>query len=236
MATSRRSFIATAALGAVASPLPATAQQRGGGGPGRGQWRGQSTAKDGPPLARDDGEKRALEVLADIAKNQSYYNVTEADGRLLRLLAQSSGARRVVEVGTSTGYSGIWLALALKATGGRLTTFEIDRPRAATAAANFERAGLAGSIDIVIGDAHVEVPKLTGTVDLVFIDADKDGYLHYLRTLLPMLRSGGLVVADNMQVPAPDPAYVTAVTRDPALETLFLNMHATGLAVTLKKA
>jgi predicted O-methyltransferase YrrM len=87
----------------------------------------------------------------------------------------------------------------------------------------------------VLGDAHVEVRKFTQTVDLVFIDADKDGYIDYLRQLEPRLRPGGLIVADNMQVPAPDPRYVEAVTSDPKLETLFLNMHRTGLGVTLKK-
>jgi caffeoyl-CoA O-methyltransferase len=227
--TTRRELLGTAAV--AAAMLPGTAHgQRGGGG------RGNSTAAQGPPLARDDAERRALDVLDDIAARQSFYNVTREDGRLLRLLAQSTGARRVVEIGTSTGYSGIWLALAMRATGGEVTTFEIDRGRAATAAANFERAGVAKQIRVVVGDAHVEVPKVEGTLDLVFIDADKDGYVAYLRSLLPKLRPGGLIIADNMQVPAPDPRYVQAVTTDPGLETLFLNMHATGLGVTLKKA
>ncbi len=229
MQPTRRILIGSAAA-AMSAPATAFAQRRGGGG------RGESTAKDAPPLAMNDAEKRALDVLDDIEKRQSYYNISQQDGRLLRTLAHSTRAQRAIEVGTSTGYSGIWLALGLRSTGGKLTTFEIDKPRAATAAANFKRAGVEASIDIVVGDAHTEVPKLTGPVDLVFIDADKDGYLHYLTTLLPMLRPGGLVIADNMQVPAPDPRYVKAVTTEPGLETLFLNMHGTGLAVTLKKA
>lgn len=88
---------------------------------------------------------------------------------------------------------------------------------------------------VALGDAHLEVTRLKDPVDLVFIDADKEGYLDYLRTLLPLLRGGGLVVAHNMASPAPDPAYVSAITTDPALETVFLNMHDAGVGVTLKK-
>lgn len=235
MSTTRRTLIsATAAAVAVLPSLSLAQEMRRGGGGGGG--RGQSMAKDGPPLGKDDTEKRALEVLDDIARRQSYYNVTREDGRLLRVFSESIGAKRVIEIGTSTGYSGIWLALAMRATGGKVVTYEIDKSRADTAAANFKRAGVDSRIEIVLGDAHAEVPKIQGPVDLVFIDADKEGYLLYLRSLLPKLRPGGLVIADNMQVPAPDPRYVEAVTSDPQLETLFLNMHATGLGVTLKKA
>lgn len=232
MSTTRRTLMGTTALAVLSLPAAAQAQQGGGGRGGRGK----SSAKDGPPLASDEAERRALAVLDDISKRQQYYNVGLADGRLLRLLAQSIGAKRVIEIGTSTGYSGIWLALAMRATGGKVMTYEIDKERADTAAANFKRAGVDSQIEIVLGDAHKEVPKIQGPLDLVFIDADKEGYLLYLQSLLPKLRPGGLVIADNMQVPAPDPRYIKAVTTDANLETLFLNMHATGLGVTLKKA
>jgi len=69
----------------------------------------------------------------------------------------------------------------------------------------------------------------------VFIDADKDGYIDYLKKLLPWVRPGGLVVAHNMRVPPPDPKYVNAITANPELETVFLNMHSAGIGVTLKK-
>jgi predicted O-methyltransferase YrrM len=141
----------------------------------------------------------------------------------------------VVELGTSTGYSGLWLLLALAKTGGRLTTFEIDRGRHDMARENFARAGLAHLAAPVLGDAHLEVTKLSGPLDLVFIDADKEGYLDYLTKLRPLVRAGGLIVAHNMASPRPDAAYVRAITTDPALETVFLNMHEAGVAVTLKK-
>ena len=88
---------------------------------------------------------------------------------------------------------------------------------------------------LVEGDAHVEVTKLREPIDLLFIDADKEGYLDYLNKLLPLVRPGGLIVAHNMKSPPPDPRYVRAITTNPDLETVFLNMHSAGVAVTLKK-
>jgi caffeoyl-CoA O-methyltransferase len=223
----RRNVIKAGAAGILAAPLAAGSQSRRG-----------SPAESGtiaPPRPASEQERIALEVLDDINRRQRYFNVSPEDGRLLRVLTESIGARHVVEVGTSTGYSGIWLALALRGTGGRLTTFEIDPERAAIARENFNRAGFQDLVTVVLGDAHVEVRKVTQTLDLVFLDADKEGYIHYLRQLEPRLRPGGLVVADNMRVPPPDPRYVQAVTVDPKLETVFLNMHGTGVGVTLKK-
>jgi predicted O-methyltransferase YrrM len=138
---------------------------------------------------------------------------------------ESINAKHVVELGTANGYSGIWFALALQTTGGKLTTFEIDPQRVRQARENFKRAGVDHLITQIEGDAHLEVAKLTGPIDLVFIDADKDGYLDYLNKLLPFVRPGGLVVAHNMRVPPPDPKYVNAITTNPDLETVFLNMH-----------
>jgi caffeoyl-CoA O-methyltransferase len=229
MNRTRRQFVTTTAAGLLASPLVTQAQsRRGNTGPG--------SSKEGPPRPASETERVALEVLDDIDRSQRYLNVGREDGRLLRVFAEAIGAKHVVEVGTSTGYSGIWMALALRSTGGRLTTFEIDPERAAMARENFRRAGLQDLITIVVGDAHAEIRKVTQTLDLVFIDADKEGYLDYLQQLEPRLRPGGLVLADNMQTPTPDLRYVQAVTTDPKLETLFLNMHGTGLGVTLKKA
>lgn len=196
---------------------------------------GRGTTREGAPLPASPAEKRALEVLADVSRNQRYLSVPEEDGRLLRVLAESIGAKHVVELGTSTGYSGLWLLLALAKTGGRLTTYEIDRGRHNRARENFARAGFAHLAAPVLGDAHAEVTKLTEPVDMVFIDADKEGYLDYLTKLRPKVRAGGLIVAHNMRFPPPDPAYVRAITTDAALETVFLNMHDAGVGVTLKK-
>lgn len=192
---------------------------------------------DAAPLAKDEAEKRILDVLDDIDRNHRAGNliVPREDGRLLRLLAESARAQRVVEIGTSNGYSGIWLCLALRKTGGRLITHEIDETRAAAARRNFERAGVESLITLVMGDAHETVKNLREPIDVLFIDADKPGYPDYLQKLLPLVRPGGLIIGHNMHRPAPDPAYVKAITTNPELETLFLNMDAAGVAVTIKK-
>lgn len=187
------------------------------------------------PLGDTADEKRALAVLDDVYRNHRYLSVPEEDGRLLRILTESIGAKQVVEVGTSTGYSGLWILLALAKTGGRLTTCEIDRGRHETARQNFERAGLLKHATLVLGDAHAEITKLKDAIDLVFIDADKEGYPDYLQKLAPLVRPGGLIVAHNMASPPPDPRYIEAVTTNPAYDTVFLNMHAAGVGVTLKK-
>ena len=113
--------------------------------------------------------------------------------------------------------------------------YEIDAERAATARENFEQAGVADLVHIVVGDAHEEVTKLEGPIDLLFLDADKEGYLDYLHKLLPLVRPGGLIVAHNMRRPAPDQRFVDAITTNPELETIFVNMHAAGMSVSLKK-
>ncbi len=190
-----------------------------------------------PPLAKDRAEKKILDVLDDLDRNQrqGMMNVSVADGRLLRLLTESIGAKHVVEIGTSNGYSGIWLSLALRTTGGKLTTYELDPQRAELARQNFKRAGVEQIVTLVEGDAHQEVTKLKGPIDLLFLDADKKGYIDYLTKLLPLVRPGGLIVAHNMVYPAPDPRYIEAVTTSADLETAFLLMDGAGLGVTLKK-
>lgn len=187
------------------------------------------------PLGGSADEKRVLAVLEDVYRNHRYLSVPEDDGRLLRILTESIGAKHVVEVGTSTGYSGLWILLALMKTGGRLTTYEIDRGRHELARSNYERAGVHKQATLVLGDAHAEVAKLKDTIDLVFIDADKEGYPDYLNKLAPLTRPGGLIVAHNMASPPPDPRYIEAVTTHPAYDTVFLNMHSAGVGVTLKK-
>ena len=195
-------------------------------------------AIDSSPIARSDEEGRILDVLEDMAENQGrgMRNVSGEDGRLLRLLAEVTDAKHVVEIGTSNGYSGIWFCLALRTTGGSLTTYEIDAGRAALARENFRRAGVEQLVTLVEGDAHEEVTRLQGPIDILFLDADKSGYIDYLEKLLPLLRPGGLVVAHNMNPAMADPKYVEAITSHPGLETIFLNKSFRGgVGVTLKK-
>jgi len=197
---------------------------------GRGGQRSGSELER-PPIPKDDNEKKILGILEDILAPQRFRNVPPQDGRFLRITAESMNAKHVVEIGTSTGYSGIWFGMALQKTGGKLMTFEIDAQRAATARANFKRAGLADIITLIEGDAHEEVKKLKDPIDILFLDADKEGYIDYLTKLLPLVRSGGLVIAHNITPGMADPRYMEAITTNPNLETIVRS----GVGLTLKK-
>lgn len=125
-------------------------------------------------------------------------NVPESDGRVLHDLILKHKFTRALEIGTSTGHSGIWIAWALAKTGGKLTTVEIDPERHRTALANFKAAGLAPYIDARLGDAHEIVPALPGPFDFVFSDADKEWYKNYLVAVWPKVVRGGCFTAHNV--------------------------------------
>jgi caffeoyl-CoA O-methyltransferase len=190
-----------------------------------------------PIVPKSDREKTVVAVLEEMDRNQrrGSMSVPMEDGRILRLLAESMGATNVVEIGTSIGYSGVWFCLALEKTGGKLTTFEIDTGRANRARENFKRAGVDKLVTIMMGDAHEEVKKLKAPIDILFLDADKEGYIDYLEKLLPLLRPGGVIVAHNMNRNQADPRYVKAITTNPELETVFLNLQSSGIGVSMKK-
>ena len=214
LATILASLLVWVLLANVAIP-----QRRGGSAPPQ------------PPTAKDGAEQKILSVLDEMSKGPSM-GVPDADGRLLRILTEAVDAKHVVEIGTYHGYSGIWLCLALRKTGGKLTTFEKRTECVAQARKNFKRAGVDQMVTIVEGDAHREVTKLKGPIDVLFLDADKEGYIDYLNKLLPLVRPGGLILAHNVPSSAPD--YVKAVTTSPDLETVFYK-QGRGLGVTLKK-
>lgn len=234
MKTITVSLTILALVSTMSTPVEAQPGRRPRGGPGRG---GPEALLPSQTVPKNERERKILAVLEDMARQQrrGSMSVPTDDGRLLRILAESADAKHVVELGTSVGYSGLWFCLALEDTGGRLTTFEIDEGRAATARENFKRAGVEGRVNLVLGDAHEKVSAVEGPVDIVFLDADKEGYLDYLEKLLPKVRPGGLVIAHNMSQYQADPRYVKAVTTNPELETLFVSAGASGIGVSLKK-
>ena len=186
-------------------------------------------------LPKNAAEKKILSVLEDMKSGPWMANVATLHGRLLRILTEAVNAKNVVEIGTSNGYSALWICLGLQATGGKLVTHEINPAIASLAKANFRRAGVEHMVTVVLGDAHETVTRLKEPIDLLFIDADKPGYLDYLNKLLPLVRPGGLILADNMSQPKPSPDFIKAITNNPNLETIFLNMESTGISLTLKK-
>ncbi len=220
--------------GRAGSGGPPAGFGRPAGGTRPGQGRADQSFFKNPQMAKDETEKKILAVLDDLDKNQrrGMMNVPALDGRLLRLLTEAVGARHVVEIGTSNGYSGTWLALALRKTGGKLTTHEIDATRASLARENFKRAGVEKLITLVEGDAHETVKKIKDPIDILFLDADKEGYIDYLKKLLPLVRPGGLIVGHNINPRMADPKYIEAITTNPDLESLLLHGQ---VSVTLKK-
>ncbi len=126
-------------------------------------------------------------------------NVAPNQGKLLQLLAQSIGARKILEIGTLGGYSTIWLGRALPP-GGRLITLEFNPAFAEVARANIARAGLADRVEMRVGPALDSLPKLEGSApfDLIFIDADKENNSAYFRWALKLARVGSLIIVDNV--------------------------------------
>jgi caffeoyl-CoA O-methyltransferase len=127
-------------------------------------------------------------------------NVSPNQGRLLRLLGETAGARRILEIGTLGGYSAIHLARSLPEDGA-LISLELDEHHAAVARNNVERAGLSDIVEVRVGDAHKLLNELIESgedpFDLVFIDADKEGYPDYLEASLRLVRPGSLILGDN---------------------------------------
>jgi predicted O-methyltransferase YrrM len=165
-------------------------------------------------------------------------NVPESDGRILHDLIVKHKYTRALEIGTSTGHSGVWIAWALAKTGGRLTTVELDPQRHQTALANFKEAGLASYIDARLGDAHEIVPALPGPFDFVFSDADKDWYKNYLVAVWPKLVPGGCFTAHNVSGRAGGGIgeFLAHVKTLPDAETTFAESSRAGISISYKRA
>ncbi|MBA3271875.1 MAG: O-methyltransferase [Acidobacteria bacterium] len=132
------------------------------------------------------------------AADQGQLAVSEEDGRFLRVLIASTGAKRVLEIGAASGYSAIWMGLGLRHTGGRLTTIEFDPARAREATENIRRAGLQDIVTVIPGDAFKEIPRIQGAFDLVFLDAWKPDYKKFFDLVFPRINPGGLFLAHNV--------------------------------------
>lgn len=140
-------------------------------------------------------------LLASAEAGLPAINVAPNQGKLLMLLAQLTGAKRVLEIGTLGGYSTIWLARGLP-DDGRIVTLEAEPRHAAVAVENLERAGVGARVEVLVAPALETLPRLVDDgvepFDLVFIDADKSNNPHYLRWALEVTRPGSLIVVDNV--------------------------------------
>ena len=165
-------------------------------------------------------------------------NVPESDGRVLHDLIVKHKFTRALEIGTSTGHSGVWIAWALAKTGGKLTTIEIDPERHRTAVANFKEAGLSDYIDARLGDAHQIVPALPGPFDFVFSDADKEWYKNYLVAVWPKLQAGGCFTAHNVAGRGAGPGireFLDHLKTLPDAVTTMDNSSRAGISISCKR-
>ncbi len=160
-------------------------------------------------------------------------NVPESDGQLLHDIIVKNNYQHAVEIGTSTGRSGIWIAWALSKTGGKLITIEINKDRYNEALKNFKEAGVLQYIDARLADAHELVPKLEGPVDFVFCDADKDWYTNYFKALEDNLVPGSCFTAHNTNMPGVR-EYLDYVRSLPDYKTS-INNRGAGMGISYKQ-
>jgi predicted O-methyltransferase YrrM len=154
-----------------------------------------------------------------------YWSTPRKDAEFLNLMVKATRAVNVLEVGTSQGYSALWMGLALEETRGRLTTIEIDAGRHALAQRNVREAGLAGRVALIRGDAHREIAGLKGPFDFVFLDADKDGQMDYFKKLYPnKLAPGAIIAVHNAISEAGDMKdYTDMIRRRPDFDTVIVS-------------
>ena len=176
-------------------------------------------------------------ILSGIkAHDTGQLSVSEEDGRFLRLMIASSGATRALEIGGASGYSAIWMGLALRETGGTLVTIEYDPTRARELAGNISRAGLSDIVHVVSGDAFEQIPRLPGTFDFVFLDAWKRDYKRFFDLVYPRLDKGGLFVAHNVVNKRTEMGdFLDAVQRNPTLWTTIVSPSGEGMSISLKR-
>jgi caffeoyl-CoA O-methyltransferase len=176
-------------------------------------------------------------ILTEIrASDKGQLAVSEEDGKFLRLMIASTNRKRVLEIGGASGYSAIWMAQGLRATGGRMVTIEYDPARAKELAANIARAGFSDIVQVVPGDAFAEIPKLPGTFDFVFLDAWKRDYKKFLDLVYPRLDKGALFTAHNVVNKRGEMGdFLDAIQRNPSLWTAIVAPSGEGISLSYKR-
>jgi caffeoyl-CoA O-methyltransferase len=180
------------------------------------------------PGASSRLSKESLDrLLAELeAKGRQMLSVPKQDGQFLKLMVKATRARSVLEVGTSHGYSAIWISLGLEETGGKLVTIDIDPEKVRLAKANVGKAGLSERVTFHEGDAHQIVGGLEGPFDFVFLDADKDGQMDYFKKLYPnKLLPGGVIAVHNaIHSRSAMKDYLDMISRHPDFDSVTLSL------------
>ena len=169
------------------------------------------------------------------AADKGQLAVSEEDGRFLRVLVATRGAKSILEIGAASGYSGIWLGLGARESGGRVVAIEFDPQRAKEAAANVKRAGLDDVVRVVHGDAFAEIPKLQGAFDFVFLDAWKPDYKKFFDMVFPRMTPGAVFTAHNVVNKKKEmEPFLKTVQNHPSLFTTIVSPSGEGMSVSYK--
>jgi caffeoyl-CoA O-methyltransferase len=170
------------------------------------------------------------------AADKDQLAVSEEDGRLMRLLVVTSGAKRALEIGAASGYSAIWIGLGMRETGGKLVTIEYDKARAQQAMANVRKAGLADIVQVISGDAFAEIPNVPGTFDFVFCDAWKRDYQKFFSLVFPRMDKGGLFLGHNVINKRDEMAdFLKTISTSPAVMSSIVSPSGEGMSITYKR-
>ncbi len=191
----------------------------------------------GEQEGNQDVDDKVKEFLKSQSDDWRDMDVSESDGKVLYDLIIKNKYKKALEIGTSTGHSGIWISWALSKTGGKLITIEINETRHKQALENFRKAGLSEYVDARLADAHKLVPELEGPFDFVFSDADKGWYTNYLKLLLPKLEIGGCFTAHNVlnRYMYGIKEFLDYAKSLPNLETTIIRSSSSGISVSYKK-
>ena len=180
-------------------------------------------------LYQEDAAQRA----AGLPSSQRTRNIDFDSGRFVSMLARTMNAQAILEMGSSNGVSTIWFALAAAETGGSVTGTELIPERAAEANRNLADAGLGSVAKVIPGDARKTVASLTGPLDIVFIDAEKEDYPAHFLAALPLVRSGGVILSDNV-VSHDVSAYQAMLRERDDVDTVTLPIER-GIEFTVKR-
>jgi predicted O-methyltransferase YrrM len=186
-----------------------------------------------PPVSLTPRVEKVLRSIKAADKGQ--LAVSEEDGRFLRVLVAARSAKSVLEIGAASGYSGIWLGLGARESGGRVVAVEYDPRRAKEAASNIRAAGLDGVVEVVQGDGFAVIPRLPGTFDFVFLDAWKPDYKKFFDLVFPRLTPGGVFVAHNVVNKKDEmEPFLGTILNHPSLFTTIVSPSHEGMSVSYK--
>jgi len=193
-----------------------------------------------PSLAQQKPSGALTPPIESILKNiraadKGQLAISEEDGRFLRVLVAMRSAKSVLEIGAASGYSGIWLGLGARESGGKVVSIEYDPERAKEAAGNISRAGLTDVVRVVHGDAFKEIPKLQGTFDFVFLDAWKPDYQKFFDIVFPRMTPGAVFAAHNVVNKKTEmEPFLKTIQTHPQLFTSIVSPGSEGMSVSVK--